>query len=206
MKCHNGIYPKKYVGFGISVKQYAFVRRGIAAQPTMRYVNVMNFWLRAYTKQDLPFLQALYATTREAELLHTNFSDREKEKFCQQQFHAQHQTYITRYPTARFDLILLGEKPAGQPIGRLYVDRREKEIRVMDIALLPEWQNVGIGSTLMRQLQDEARSSKRTVSLHVEVNNTRAMSWYQRLGFAARGQNETHVFLLWPGDAPIPRI
>ena len=160
----------------------------------------MHIDLRAITAEDMPFLLHLYGTTREDELALTDFSNTEKDSFVSQQFQAQHATYTTRCPRARFDIILV-EK---QPVGRLYVDRREQEIRIMDVALLPGWRRRGIGSMLMSQLLDESRLSGRPLSLHVERNNPRAFAWYQRLGFAPVFQSETHMFMVWPEGARVP--
>ena len=156
----------------------------------------MNISLRPITPEDLPFLQHLFGTTCEALLSLTDFSDQEKRDFIQQQFNAQHQTYTIRSPQANFDIILQDQ----QPIGRLYVNRLAQELRVMDIALLPEHQNQGIGTRLMEQLQQEAHTSKCAVSLHVERNNPKAFAWYTRLGFGPRWSSDTHVFMVWPQD------
>ena len=59
------------------------------------------------------------------------------------------------------DLILVG----GQPAGRLYLHRRDDEIRIMDIALLPDYCNRGIGTTLLRGLQSEA-AGRRQAAAH----------------------------------------
>jgi hypothetical protein len=64
----------------------------------------------------------------------------QKEKFLRMQFNAQHKYYTENYPGANFQVILMDE----QPVGRLYTHNRENEIRIMDIALLPE--NRGRGS------------------------------------------------------------
>lgn len=160
----------------------------------------MKLHLRAITRDDMPFLLHLYGTTRQDELALTAFSDEEKDAFIRQQFHAQHTTYTTRCPHARYDVIVQEQRS----IGRLYVDRREQEIRVMDVALLPAWRGQGIGTDLMRKLQEEARASGRAVSLHVERNNPRAFAWYRRLGFEPVWQNETHTFMVWPKGTPPP--
>ena len=81
----------------------------------------------------------------------------------------------------------------GEPAGRLYVARWEDEIRVMDIALLPEHRGAGIGTRLLRDLLDEAEASGKKVTVHVELNNP-ALTLYQRLGF--RPVAERGVYLL----------
>ena len=44
----------------------------------------------------------------------------------------------------------------GEDIGRLYVDHRTHEIRIVDIALLPAHRNQGIGRALVQAVLDEA--------------------------------------------------
>jgi ribosomal protein S18 acetylase RimI-like enzyme len=172
----------------------------IASWTLFRYSENMNVVLRAFKEVDAPFLLYLYGTTREDELSHTNFTAQEKDDFIRQQFNAQHDTYALCYPKARGDLIVLEQ----QNIGRLYVDRREQEIRVMGIALLPEWRNKGVGTQLMNELLREATEKNNPVTLHVEQNNPGAFAWYQRLGFAALWSNETHVFMIYPEGATAP--
>src|SRR3954451_10362612 len=81
-------------------------------------------------------------------------------------------------PDASFDVVLVED----EPVGRLYVDRREDEIRIVDIALLPEYRNRGIGSGLLGDLIAEADRVQKPLTIHVERFN-RALRFYQRLGF-----------------------
>jgi len=69
------------------------------------------------------------------------------------QFAAQDAHYRRHYPNTQYSII----EVQGVSAGRLYVDRCEKEIRIIDIALLPEHRRAGIGTKLLRELQDEAR-------------------------------------------------
>lgn len=144
---------------------------------------------RPICADDMPFLYRLYASTRETELSIVPWSPQEKEDFLRMQFHAQHVYYQEHYADARFEVILCDEQPAG----RLYVQRRNDEIRVVDIALLPEFQRHGIGGKIMRDLIDEAHASGIPVRIHVEQNNP-AMRLYERLGFEKI--SETGVYFL----------
>ena len=56
-----------------------------------------------------------------------------------------------------------------QSVGRLYVSRWPEEIRVVDIALLPDFCNRGIGTTLLQRLQAEAQASGKPLRIHVEL-------------------------------------
>jgi GNAT superfamily N-acetyltransferase len=120
-----------------------------------------------------------------------------KEAFLTQQFEAQHHHYQHNYPGARLDLILDGE----QPVGRLYVARWEKEIRIMDIALLPEHRNGGIGSFLLGELLHEASVVGKILSIHVERYNP-ALRLYQRLGFRIDEDKGVYLLLVAQPDDP----
>ena len=97
------------------------------------------------------------------------------------QFEAQDAEYHARNPHGTFDVI----EVAGRPAGRLYVDRRPGDIRIVDIALLPEFQGQGVGAHLIGLLMHEASSSGCMLSIHVEIHN-RAAALYDRLGLRGR--------------------
>jgi ribosomal protein S18 acetylase RimI-like enzyme len=134
--------------------------------------------LRPVTPADDAFLARVYASSRAEELAVTGWSQQLKEDFCRRQFDAQRQYYASNYPDASFQII----ERNGWPVGRLYVDRWEKEIRIVDITLLPEFRGSGMGTKLLRDLQEEARSAGKSLTIHVERFN-RALGLYQRLGF-----------------------
>lgn len=106
------------------------------------------------------------------------WSAEQKADFLRMQFDAQHNYYREQFPEASFDLVLVD----GARAGRLYVDRRENEIRIIDIALLPDYRGQGIGSELLASLLEEAAELAVPVRIHVESNNP-AMTLYKRLGF-----------------------
>ncbi len=151
---------------------------------------------RPSSDADREFLQAVYAGTRAEELAVTRWSEHEKARFCQQQFAAQDAHYRQHYPAATFSVI----ERDGWPIGRLYVDRSEQEIRIMDIALLPEHRGAGIGTKLLRELQEEARSARKALSIHVEKFNP-ALRLYERLGFCTREDKGVYLLMEWRGNA-----
>ncbi|MEW6982233.1 GNAT family N-acetyltransferase [Colwelliaceae bacterium 6471] len=149
--------------------------------------------LRKYTLDDMPFMQELYASTRESELAITNFSEQEKMNFVAQQFSAQISHYTQHYCTDCFDIIELD----GMPIGRLFVDHWDKEIRIVDIALTAEYRNKGLGTYLFNLLFEQASACKKSITIHVEHNNP-AKSLYERLGFTLKTQtNEIYLLMEW---------
>ncbi len=148
--------------------------------------------LRPITPEDQELLLRIYASTRADELAAVPWSEQEKQDFLRFQFDAQHKYYQEHFPRAAFDLILKG----GEPIGRLYVDRRDDEIRLIDIALLPEHRGGGLGGAIMQGVLAEGRESGRLVRIHVEHNNP-AMRLYLRLGFEKIEEQGVYHLMEW---------
>ena len=160
--------------------------------------------LRRAVDADLPFLLHLYASTREEELAVVDWPPGQKEAFLRQQFEAQHAWYREQYPGASFDVVALD----GEPVGRLYVARWERELRIVDVSLLPAWRNQGIGRRLLAALFAEADGAGKAVSIHVERFNP-ALRLYARLGFTLREDKGVYLLLERPVGAPIaddPRV
>ncbi len=155
--------------------------------------------LRLMTSGDHAFLQHLFATTRDDEMaMVPHWNAEQKQEFLHSQWSAQLGHYQRHYPGARHEILL--DKRSGRPIGRLYVDRDIDQIRLMDIALLPEYRNRGIGSALTRDLIDEARANNQFVGLYVWNGNRGAYRFYSRLGFEERGvESEMHIKMEWHG-------
>ena len=149
--------------------------------------------LRPLTDADMPFLLALYATTREAELRQVPWTPEQKAAFVQQQFWAQHQHWQENYTDTSWDVIERG----GEPVGRLYVARWPDDIRIVDIALVPEQRGGGIGTGLIRALFAEGDASGRKVSIHVEIFNP-ARRLYERLGFVQAGDRGVYLLMERP--------
>ena len=152
--------------------------------------------MRPIRLDDHPFLLELYASTREQELAALPWDAAQKAAFVRMQFDAQHAQYQEHYAGAAFDIILIN----GQPAGRLYVARKDEEIRIVDIALLPDYCNRGIGTTLLRGLQSEAAAvGRKPLRIHVERFNP-ALRLYERLGFRQIADRGVYLFMEWTGD------
>jgi GNAT superfamily N-acetyltransferase len=153
----------------------------------------MAITYRPEAEGDLPFLKRVYRSTREDELQLTGWDEAFKETFIDQQFTAQHQYYREAYHDASFQVILLDGKEAG----RLYVWESDRQIRIVDIALLPEFRNQGIGTTILRGLITKADISGRILSIHVEAYNP-ALNLYKRLGFIQKDQTGIYFYMERP--------
>jgi len=155
--------------------------------------------LRPVTAEDLPLLERVYSSTRTEELAIVPWTDEQKSEFLTMQFRAQHADYQGNYPDADFLVI----ECDGTSAGRLYVHRRAGEIRVIDIALLPDHRGHGIGSFLLGNLIRESESCGKPLSIHVEIHNP-ALRLYQRLGFVPAGETGIHLLMRRPVGANTP--
>ena len=147
--------------------------------------------LRKATDDDRAFLIALYGSTR-ADLALVPLDDEQRDALVRMQFHAQDLHYRQTSPHADFDVVEID----GRAAGRLYVDRTAADIRIIDVALMPEHRGGGIGRALLQGLLDEAASTGRTVSLHVAMGN-RAEGLYVRLGFQLVADDGVYRLLQW---------
>ena len=135
--------------------------------------------LRPLTPADEEFLVALYGSTREEELSQAEWAEGQKELFIKWQFDLQRGEYQARFPDAEYNVILVDDARAG----RVWIGRDDEQIRLLDIALLPEFQNRGVGTLLLGRLIDEARSVGKPLRHMVFVLNNNAERFYERLGF-----------------------
>ena len=153
--------------------------------------------LRPARDDDREFLYRVYASTRTEELAPLPWTDAEKDEFLRMQFDAQDHHYHTHFPDAQYDLIVRD----GEPVGRLYVHRRDDEIRIIDIALLAEHRRAAIGGSLLRGLLAEAATAGKPVRIHVECNNP-GMRLYHRLGFTKVDETGVYHLMEWVPPQP----
>jgi ribosomal protein S18 acetylase RimI-like enzyme len=78
----------------------------------------------------------------------------------------------------------------------MIVHRAPGELRLVDIALLPQFRNAGTGSALLQIILGEAAAAGQPVRLKVLKGN-RAESFYHRLGFTKTGETEMHFEMEW---------
>jgi GNAT superfamily N-acetyltransferase len=142
---------------------------------------------------DESFLQRVYASSRAEELAQTGWTEEEKQSFLQLQFTAQWQDYSNRFPDAEQSIVL----HEGNPAGRIWVNRSNEEVRLLDITLLPEFRNSGIGAVLLQRLQDEARALGIPLRHAVYKDNLSAIHFYQNLGFAIIEDLTTYYIMEW---------
>ena len=151
--------------------------------------------VRPVTPDDEEFLLRVYKSSRGDDLRGLGWDEDRISEFLGMQYEAQQHFHDSEYKRASDQIILL----AGKPAGRLIVERREYEIRCIDVALLPEHRNSGVGTFLIRQLQDESRHEDKPLRLQV-IRFSRAVNLFERSGFVRTSETGTHFQMEWtPG-------
>jgi GNAT superfamily N-acetyltransferase len=151
--------------------------------------------LRPVTPEDNEFLLAVYTSTRADELAQVEWASGQKEAFVRWQFELQRKEYDARYPDARYQVVLVNEQPAG----RIWIGEDDTQIRLLDIGLLEEFQNRGVGTILMKQLIAEALQKKKPLRHMVFMLNNNAHRFYKRLGFVDIEDLGGYKHMQWRG-------
>ncbi|MCY3765417.1 MAG: N-acetyltransferase [Gemmatimonadetes bacterium] len=81
----------------------------------------------------------------------------------------------------------------GIDVGYFSTSATADRVRINQIFILPEYQRKGLGSACMRLIVSDARAQKKVVRLQVLKINTRAIAFYDRLGFSIVDEDDTHV-------------
>ena len=104
----------------------------------------------------------------------------------------QRQFFQVRFNPARMQIV----ECAGEAVGYISVERREASIFLVAIEIAPGYQGQGIGTGLIRDLQDEAERQGVPLKLQVLQGNP-ARRLYEQLGFVPTGETETHIMMSW---------
>lgn len=139
---------------------------------------------------DASYLLELYASTRRAEMDVVPWTEQQKTDFVQMQFTAQKTDYESRFPGALHSILYVD----GRRVGRIWIDKRPDEVRLLDITIHPSEQNKGIGSAVIEDMQSKATTALRHSVYKV---NQAARLFYERHGFAVIEDFEAYVLMEW---------
>lgn len=135
----------------------------------------------------------LYAASRASEMEDWGWPEEMRQSFLAMQFRLQQQSYLARFPNGSVRTI----ECAGVPAGKLHSAAEGDSLVLIDLSLLPEYRNRGIGTEAIRLLQREAAEGPfRKLLLTVRADNP-AFRLYERLGFVAVGQAPLDIRMEW---------
>ena len=147
--------------------------------------------LRPVDETDEDFLIELYKGSRGDDLRGLGWDESRISEFLEMQYAAQRNLEGDRDRT-NDQLVLMN----GEPIGRLSVEIRADEIRCIDLALLADYRNRGVGTLLIQRLQEQARPANLPLRLQV-IRFNRAVNLLERLGFRRTSETGTHFQMEW---------
>ncbi len=134
--------------------------------------------LRQATEDDLDFLYHLHvATMREYVAAVYGWDDAFQERYFKERFD----------PPSSCIIVV-----EGQDVGMVRAVEEEGELFISHIHVLPEYQNRGIGTAVLKDILRGAEERGLPVALRVLRGNP-AKRLYQRLGFTAVEETETHT-------------
>jgi N-acetylglutamate synthase-like GNAT family acetyltransferase len=152
----------------------------------------MNITFTPVSDDNIDIAVAAYGSTRELELAVVPWAAEQKMAFIKMQFNAQKMDYQARFPNAEHSVIEID----GQPAGRIYMARLADSLRILDITILPEKRNIGIGTQIIKDLMTEAKASGKAVRIYVENFNP-SLHLFERLGFAPVEELGVHLLMEW---------
>jgi GNAT superfamily N-acetyltransferase len=152
----------------------------------------MTITLRDEQPEDDFFLLQVYASTRAYEMAMVPWTDEQKAAFVTQQFQAQRSYYRERKPDAQYQVILEDD----ERVGRLYVDREDAPIHIMDVTVLPQYRKRGIGTFLMKKILEEGTVTHRIVEIYVETFSG-SVPFFEKLGFVQKAEEGVNYLMVW---------
>lgn len=152
--------------------------------------------IRPSTPADRGFIENLFRTTRD-DLRLIDAEPDFIETLIEQQFNAQTTGYGDQFPNAMYFII----EKQGQPVGRLTIDFGSNEVRLVDIAFIPEARGKGYGEGVVNGLKLAAMQCRAPLALSVPSGNWRAKQLYTRLGFKTEEIAPPFERMVWyPGS------
>ncbi|OMH33803.1 GNAT family N-acetyltransferase [Motiliproteus sp. MSK22-1] len=148
--------------------------------------------IRPSTQADNHFIEKLYQSTR-SDLQLIDAEADFIESIIDQQLHAQSNGYGDAFPNAMYFIV----EKHQQPIGRVTIDFGSNEIRVVDIAFIPQARNKGFGEGVLKTLQYAAGKNCSPLALSVHCDNWAAKKLYAKLGFQIEESAPPYERLVW---------
>ncbi len=154
-------------------------------------------YLRPCREADDAFVYDVFCTTWEHEV-----AALPNQKLAQHVLRIQHiaqeRRFENTYPSFQRYVVMEADEPAG----RLYVYETGSGLQIIDLTLMPEYRNRGIGTRILKDLLAYATQEGQTVGLRVERRNEGATMLAISLGFRLVGFDDVENVFEWT-PAPV---
>jgi ribosomal protein S18 acetylase RimI-like enzyme len=148
--------------------------------------------LREAAESDEEFLAALYFSSRED--LHQIPADGAMlAQLIATQRTMQQTGFRRNYPDATYWIL----EQECRPIGRVVVDATPPELRLVDLAIVPQARRMGAAKAVLHSLQEAAFAQGLTMSLGVAKSNEAARTLYRSMGFTLQSEDAVFEQLAW---------
>jgi GNAT superfamily N-acetyltransferase len=164
--------------------------------PIADFIPRPGCYRRLANDADEAFLLNLYAQERTAEWMLAGLDAGQCQMLVQMQFRARQTGYATNHQTAVQEIVCAED---GAPAGTILVERTANGMHLIDIALIDGKRSQGLGTAVIRDLQQECRTRKWTLKLQVLKGNP-AERLYRNLGFEVVGEDSLRRQMLWSGS------
>ena len=127
----------------------------------------------------------------------TGLDDSHFDFLMRMQYSARKAAYESNYPDARRNIVVANGTDAGQ----IWVFSGQAQYRVIDIVIAGEFQNQGIGASLIKDLIEQAKQSGVPLRCSVATNNPGSLRFHRRLGFRIVKGDEAYYELEYEGES-----
>lgn len=141
---------------------------------------------------DEEFLAELYASTR-TDLQHLPVPREVIAAIIRHQHALQSLGYADAFPNAEY-LVL---EHHGAPIGRAVLNSTPRELRLVDLSIVPRERRLGHARAVLVALQERAAAAGCALALRVRNDNDEARALYGSLGFTVVATDEVAQQMRW---------
>lgn len=153
--------------------------------------RLRGFTARRVRDDDRPFLEELYLTCHEHEVM--GIPPSQRGGLLVQQSHLQVEQYAVAFPRAEHWIL----ERRGQPVGRFIFQDGPEQAYLVDLGFLPEARSQGWGKALVGRVQFQAGRLARPLGCHVFVENHDAQRFWRRMGFREVRTDALHLYFDW---------
>jgi ribosomal protein S18 acetylase RimI-like enzyme len=143
--------------------------------------------LKPSGKNDKPFLKDLFYQQKRIEYKNFMYDEVLISSLIEMQYYAQQNSYSDQYPLAESFIAFFN----NIPVGKIILDK-SINYHIVDILILPNHQNKGVGTQIIKTVIKEAKEKSKDISLMVASHNP-AKNLYKRLGFEIIEAGEVYL-------------